>query len=106
MNRPENQVVYEGEQNTKMTCNSPSQISWGVIPTDNEQSFSAITYLTGGVEPSLTDLYSPSYTELIIETAQSSAVTPPIATSGLYTAQYSSYYPNNNARAKLVVVRK
>lgn len=105
---PINQVVYEGATNTIMTCNSnPNTVSWTVTSTNNEQFPSQITNYNDTVTPSLVPFFDAIQTNLIIKMATNpvGTGTSPMATSGVYIAQYSTLY-NARIGAKLIVVRK
>src|SRR6218665_48416 len=98
---PINQVVYQGAENVFMTCNSPTMVSWVNSPTDDFRNYKLT--IGAAIAAKYTPLYAVNSTGLTIKTAQTSPLTPPLTTSGLYTiaAANATYFG-----ARLTVVRK
>ena len=80
----------------------PTGVSWKIKPTTEELDTYTISNYNGYMDPSLTGLFYPNKSGLVVLNATSNG--NPISTSGLYIAQCSS--DGVRAGAKLLVVRE
>ena len=101
-----NQAVYEGDRNTLLNLTAdPSIVRWTIIPSSDEFGSYTISDYGGYRDSSLTGLFSPNKSGLVILDAITAPNGEgPISSSGLYLAQCE----NNEDRtgAKLLVVRE
>lgn len=101
-----NIAVYEGDLNILMNLTAdPNDVKWTIIPTSDEFGTYTISDYGGQMELSLTELFYPNQSGLIIINA---TTTPhgedPISTAGLYLADCSG--GRGRTAAKLLVVRE
>ena|SRR6218665_3620866 len=99
-------AVYEGDDNIIMSLtDDPNNVQWTMKPSSDELDTFTISNYGGYRDPTLTGLFYPNQSGLVILNA---TTVPngegPISTSGLYIAQCD----NDGMRtgAKLIVVRK
>src|SRR6218665_587313 len=101
-----NQAVYEGDRNTLLNLTAdPNIVRWTIIPSSDEFGSYTISDYGGYRGSSLTGLFAPNKSGLVILDAITAPNgEDPISSSGLYLAQCE----NNEDRtgAKLLVVRE
>jgi len=101
-----NRAVYQGDLNTTMNLAAdPNIVRWTIIPTSDEFGGYQISDYDGYIDPSLTGLFYPTQSGLVILYATIGPTREgPISTSGLYIARTQN--SGNRIGAKLLVVRE
>ncbi len=106
MSNLKNIAVYEGDLNIIMTLRADTNDAmWTVNPTSHEPDSYPIWGYGGQRDPSLTGLFYPNQSGLVILNATTAPNGEgPISTAGLYIAQCSN--DGKRTGAKLLVVRE
>ena len=101
-NPPDNIVVYEGTENTILTCElQPSAEMWTVRPTSMAIKEIQISNFTDTV--SQPTLYAVNESGLIIRNATTNSTGNQTSTAGLYTVYFAD---GTKIGVKVVVIRK
>ena len=106
MHNHKNLAVYEGDLNIILSLTAdPNNARWTVVPTSDEFGSYQISDYGGYRDPSLTGLFYPNQSGLVILNATTAPNGEnPISTAGLYIAQCSN--GGNRTGSKLLVIRE
>lgn len=101
-----NTAVYEGTQNTMLTCpvGTGDRSAWTVRPTSEAFAYYQITNSPDSVFTTVTGHYALNQTGLIIRNATPTPTGGPIATAGFYMVEFP--INRDSTAVKLVVIRK